>query len=126
MNLGYPAVAGPVLAAASSACVAGPTSIAIACNRPLSGVEYAIRRVVASVAVQRAKDALRLPRTAADAAPAHDKVAIEPRTGAVHAPGGRCTLALAATPGHWPVARRVDACESLLQNEQATQPVLDP
>lgn len=125
MNLGYPAVAGPVLAAASSACVAGTTSIAIACNRLFSGVESAIRRVVAPVAVQSAKDALRLPRTAADEAPADDHVAIEPRTVAVRAPGERRTLALAAPHGHWPVARRVDACESLLQNGPATHPALD-
>ena len=159
MNLGYPAVAGPVLAAASSAWVADTKSIAVAGNRLIWSVGCAIGRVVApvhaasapapqaasagspawidapgvdapgshaAVAVQGAKGALRLPRTAADEAPAGDNVAIEPRTVAVHAAGERCTLAPAATPGHWPVARRVDACEGLLQNGPATQPVLDP
>ena len=159
MNLGYPAVAGPVLAAASSAWVADTKSIAVACNRLVWSVGCAIGRVVApvhaasapapqaasagspawidapgvdapgshaAVAVQGAKGALRLPRTAADEAPAGDNVAIEPRTVAVHAAGERCTLALAATPGHWPVARRVDAREAVLQNGPATQPVLDP
>ena len=159
MNLGYPAVAGPVLAAASSAWVAGTKSIAVAGNRLIWSVGCAIGRVVApvhaasapapqaasagspawidapgvdapgshaAVAVQGAKGALRLPRTAADEAPAGDNVAIEPRTVAVHAAGERCTLAPAVTPGHWPVARRVDACEAVLQNGPATQPVLDP
>ena len=159
MNLGYPAVAGPVLAAASSAWVAGTKSIAVAGNRLIWSVGCAIGRVVAPVhaasapapqaasagspawidapgvdapgshaafAVHGAKGALRLPRTAADEAPAGDNVAIEPRTVAVHAAGERCTLAPAVTPGHWPVARRVDACEAVLQNGPATQPVLDP